>query len=172
MRTKLRGAGLVPGLMLLFVLSMPVFAQQSGTTGDDRAGDAQQGERGPGRGRYRGRGDRGFMRLLRELDLTEAQAEQARTIIENHKAAIEPQRQELFRLREQREQGADQADLQPRAQALREQIHESAKNMRAQLLSILTPDQRAKLDQMETEFKARRAERRERRRPQQENEEQ
>jgi hypothetical protein len=112
------------------------------------------------------------MRILRELELTEAQTRQARTIIENHKAAIEPQRQELMKLREQREQGADQADLRSRAKALREQIHESAKDMRAQLLSILTPDQRARLDQMETEFKARREEWRKRRQRAQEDREQ
>ncbi|HYY55816.1 MAG TPA: Spy/CpxP family protein refolding chaperone [Pyrinomonadaceae bacterium] len=168
--TKFNRAGLVLGLLLI-VLSVPAFAQQPGTAGGDGA-DTQRTERGPGHRRWKGRGDRGFMRILRELNLTEAQAEQARIIIENHKAAIEPQRQELLKLREQREQGADQADLRSRAKALREQIHESATNMHAQLLSILTPDQRAKLDQMETERKARRAERRERRQPPQENQEQ
>ncbi|MBA3767765.1 MAG: hypothetical protein H0W99_12420, partial [Acidobacteria bacterium] len=75
-------------------------------------------------------------------------------------------------LREQKEQGAESADLHSRAQALRTQIHESTKNMRAELLAILTPDQRTRLDQMETEFKGRREQMRERRRQMPENDEQ
>ena len=105
-----------------------------------------------------------MLRILRELDLTEAQQQQARTIIENHLAATKPQREELLKLREEWKQNGESTDLQSRARALHEQIQESAKNMRAQLLAMLTPDQRAKLDQMETEFKARREQRRERRR--------
>jgi Spy/CpxP family protein refolding chaperone len=165
--SKLTRAGLTLGLVASF--SAPVFAQQPQASAPDS--ETQQSERGQRHRRKRG-GDMAFTRILRELALTEAQQQQARTIIENHAEAIKPQREELFRLREQREQGADQADLQQRARALREQIHESAKNMRAQLLSILTPDQRARFDQMETEFRARRAERRERRRGMRDNEQQ
>jgi Spy/CpxP family protein refolding chaperone len=157
--SKLTRAGLTFGLLASF--SVPVFAQQPQSSAPDS--EMQQGERGPRHRRKRG-GDMGFTRILRELELTEAQKQQARIIIDNHVATIKPQREELFRLREQREQGADRADLQQRAKALREQIHESTKNMRTQLLSILTPDQRARFDQMETEFKARRAERRQRHR--------
>jgi Spy/CpxP family protein refolding chaperone len=157
--SKLTRAGLTFGLLASF--SVPVFAQQPQSSAPDS--EMRQGERGQRHRRKRG-GDMAFARILGELELTEAQKHQARTIIDNHVEAIKPQREELFRLREQREQGANQADLQPRAKALREQIHESTKNMRAQLLSILTPDQRARFDQMETEFKARRAERRERHR--------
>jgi Spy/CpxP family protein refolding chaperone len=114
----------------------------------------------------------GSLRILRQLDLTEAQAAQARTIIENHMQATKSQREELMRLREQREQDAPQADSSSRARELRQQLQESAKNMRAQLLTILTPDQRARFDQMETEFKARRQRMRERRPISQENEQQ
>jgi Spy/CpxP family protein refolding chaperone len=152
-------------------LSAPVFAQQPGPSAPGP--DTHRDERGDGphqRGR-RG-GDMAFMRILRELNLTAAQAAQARTIAENHMAAIKPQREELFKLREQREQGADQADVSARAKELREQIQESTKNMRAQLLAILTAEQRAKFDQMEKEFKARRDEMRERHRDRQENDQQ
>jgi hypothetical protein len=131
------------------------------------AGDArQQNERGPHRGRRRGPGEGHMLRMLRELELTDAQQQQARTILENHLAATKPQRDELSKLREEWKQNGESADLQSRARGLHEQLEESAKNMRAQLLAILTPDQRAKLDQMETEFKARRERFRERRRDQ------
>ena len=162
LRNRFAVACLVLGL--LGALVAPVIAQQPGGSED-----SGQTERGP-RHRRGGRGDMGVMRMLRELDLTEAQQQQARSLVENYLAAIKPQREELFRLREQKEQGANEADLHDRAKALREQIRESAKNMRTQLLAILTPDQRAKLDQMESEFKARREQMRERRRTRQENE--
>jgi Spy/CpxP family protein refolding chaperone len=152
--SKLTLAGLTLGLALS--VGAPVFAQQQPQTGER---DAQRGERrgdGPRHRGKRGGGDMGFLRILRQLDLTEAQSAQARTIIENHMAATKSQREELMKLREQREQGGDQADVSSRAKELRQQLQTSAKDMRAQLLTILTPDQRAKFDQMETEFKARR----------------
>lgn len=165
LRGKLTLAALGLGLALSF--SAPVFAQQPQTDAPER--DGHRGERGRGdRGpRHRGKrgGDMGFLRILRQLDLSEAQAAQARTIIENHLEATKSQREELMRLREQREQNGAQADVSSRAKELRQQLHETAKNMRAQLLTILTPDQRAKFDQMETEFKARRERRREGRPP-------
>jgi Spy/CpxP family protein refolding chaperone len=163
LRGKLTLAGLMLGLALS--LSAPVFAQQPQTGAPGH--DTERGEREGGGPRHRGRrgGDMGFLRILRQLDLTEAQAAQARTIIENHMTATKAQREELMKLREQREQGADQAGVSSRAKELRQQLQESAKNMRAQLLTILTPDQRAKFDQMETEFKARHERMRERRPP-------
>ena len=110
-----------------------------------------------------------MLHVLRQLDLTEAQQQQARAIVENHLAAIKPQREELLKLREQSKEGTNETDVQSRAQALRAQIHESAQNMRSQLLALLTPDQRARLDQMEMEHKARREQMRERRRQMPEN---
>jgi len=165
LRGKLTLAGLALGLMLSF--SAPTFAQGPQTDAPER--DGQRGERGRGdRGRgHRGKrgDDMGFLRILRELNLTDAQTAQARTILENHLEATKSQREELMRLREQREENGAQADVSSRARELRQQLHESAKNMRAQLLTILTADQRAKFDQMETEFKARRERRGDRRPP-------
>ena len=157
---------IVAGLLgLLLMASAPASsAQQPEAPGADMQ-RRQQNEPGPRRGRReRGGGERHLLRLLREMELTEAQQQQARTILENHLATIKPLREELFKLREQREQGAESADLHSRAQALRSQLQESTQNMRAQLLAILTPDQRTKLEQMETEFKGRRERMRERHR--------
>lgn len=154
----------------LFVMSTTAFAQQpQAPAPGDR--EQRQGERGP-RERRRGPGDMHMLRMLRELGLTEAQQQQARAIVENHKEATRPQREELLKLREQWKEGADYTDVQSKAQALRAQIQESAKNMRAQLLAILTPDQRTRLDKMELEFKARREQMRERRRQMPDNDQQ
>jgi len=159
LKNKLTVAALLLGLL---VSSATAFAQQPQ---EGPGADTGRAERGPHRrGRRGGRGDRHPLRMLRQLELTEAQQQQTRAIVENYLAAIKPQREELFKLREQKEQGAESADLHSRAQALRTQIHESTKNMRAQLLTILTPDQRTRLDQMEAEFKGRRDRMRERRR--------
>jgi Spy/CpxP family protein refolding chaperone len=160
LKIKLTGIALSLGFL---VVSAPVFAQQPQAPAPGDGGEQQQSERGP-RQRRRGPGDMHMLRQLGELQLTEAQQQQARAIIENHLAAIKPQREELLKLREQPKEGANETDVQSRAQALRAQIHESAQNMRSQLLALLTPDQRAKLDQMEMEHKARREQMRERRR--------
>ncbi len=158
---------IVAGLLCLLLIAS---AQASSVTQQPEASGAdtqrQQNERGQRRGerRRRGDGERHLLRLLREMELTQAQQQQARTILENHLAAIRPLCEELFKLREQKEQGAESADLHSRAQALRSQLQESTKAMRTQLLAILTPDQRTKLDQMESEFKGRRERMRERHR--------
>jgi Spy/CpxP family protein refolding chaperone len=164
LRGKLTVAGLALGLALGFSASVSAQGPTEAPERDGQRGERGRGDRGP---RHRGKrgGDRGFLRILRQLDLTEAQAAQARTIIENHMAATSSQREELMRLREQREQNGAQADVSNRAKELRQQLQESAKAMRAQLLTILTADQRAKFDQMETDFKARRERMREGRPP-------
>ncbi len=162
LKNKLTVAALLLGLLISTATAFGQQPQEGLATGADREGRA---ERGPHRrGRRGGRGDMHMLRMLRQLELTEAQQQQTRAIVENYLAAIKPQREELFNLREQKEQGAESADLHSRAQALRTQIHESTKNMRAQLLTILTPDQRTRLDQIKAEFKGRRERMRERRR--------
>jgi Spy/CpxP family protein refolding chaperone len=162
LKSRLIVAGLL-GLLLMTSSAPASSAQQPEAPGADM--QRQQNERGMRRGRrQRGGGERHLLRLLREMELTDAQQQQARTILENHLATIKPLREELFKLREQREQGAESADLHSRAQALRSQLQESTQNMRTQLLAILTPDQRTKLDQMEAEFKGRRERMRERHR--------
>lgn len=167
LKNRLTRAALLLGLL---VLSAPVFAQQPQEAPASGA-DARRDARGS-RHRRGERGDMHMLRVLSQLDLTEAQQQQARTIVENHLAAIKPQREELLKLREQWKEGANETDIQSRAQPLRAQIQESSRNMRSQLLAILTPDQRTRLDQMETEFKARREQRRERRRTMPENDQQ
>ena len=156
LRKTLTGVVLALGLVLSF--GVAAFAQQP------QSGDAQQqrqGREGRRRGGPRGE-DFGMMRGLRELNLTEAQQQQARTIFERVNANIKPQREQLIQLREQYEAGNAPADAQERAKALRAQIHESAKAMRAELLGILTPEQRTKLEQIEKDRKARRDEMRQR----------
>ena len=108
----------------------------------------------------------GTLRALRELNLTETQQQQARTIMERFVASIQPQREQLKQLREQGRDTEPSADVREKAKALREQIHQSEQNMRTEILAILTQEQRTRLEQIEAERKARRDQMRERRRNQ------
>jgi Spy/CpxP family protein refolding chaperone len=162
LRKTLTFAALALGLTLAF--SAHAFAQQP----QPQSGDSQQQQQERG-GRRRGgpRGERGegfgMLRGLRELNLSEAQQQQARAIFDRFAANIRPQREQLMQLREQSRAGNAAADTEERAKALRAQIHESEKAMRAELLTILTPEQRTQLEQTEKERKARRDEMRQRR---------
>jgi Spy/CpxP family protein refolding chaperone len=104
-----------------------------------------------------------LLRLMQELNLTDAQKTQARTIVERFKTNIEPQRQALRELHKQREQGVVSDDIKQRATTLRGEIRSSMKGAHSELLTILTPEQRVQYDQMEQQWKTRTEERRARR---------
>ena len=161
-------------LGLIFALSMgagAAFAQQS---------DAAQQENAPGQMQREGRrGERwgkrghkmmGMMRVLRELNLTDAQLAQARAIFERFAESTRLQREALQQLRGQHEQGAPSEETRARAKQLHGEIRDAMQRARAEVVAILTPEQRTKLEQMEQERKARHEERRARRRSEQDNE--
>jgi protein CpxP len=154
-------------LGLLVTFSLPVLAQQSTTTTAQDEGSQQQTERmGQKRWHRGGHGMRGGMRMFRELDLSDAQKQQASAIIERYKESTKPQREEMRQLYQQESQSASgtvDTQAQTRAEALRAELRESYKRMQDELLTILTPDQRAKWEQLQQERKARHEERRARR---------
>lgn len=157
LRKNLMGVGLALGLVL--ICGAAAFAQQPQGQETQR----QQGERGERRrGGPRGEGF-GMMRGLRELNLSDAQQQQARAIFERFAANIKPQREQLMQLREQYKDGNAPADAEQKAKALREQIHASEKAMQTELLGILTPEQRTQFEQMQKDRKAKRDEMRKRR---------
>jgi protein CpxP len=113
----------------------------------------------------------GMRRALSELNLTDEQQQQAHAIFERFAENTKPQREALQQLREQFEQqGAQTEETSQRARRLRTEMHEATQKARAEILAILTPEQRTKLEQMEQDLKAKREERRNRARGQQENE--
>lgn len=115
-------------------------------------------------GKHRRMGEKGGMRLMRQLDLTDAQKEQLRAISERYGASLKAQREEMHKLRRQKAESALDANAEARAQTLRAELHNSMKRMRAEMVAILTPEQRTQLDQLEKERHARHGEMRERRR--------
>jgi Spy/CpxP family protein refolding chaperone len=105
-----------------------------------------------------GRGGRygfGTLRAMRELNLTDEQRQQQRVIVQRHLESVKAQREELFKLGEKRDQGNLTAEDGARAKALRQEIHNSRQSAQTEIESILTPEQRTKLEQLKTERKTR-----------------
>ena len=151
--TKAMIAGLMFGLAFGAVASaqQPVPRTQNQTPGAERRqGMGQMGRRRA----MRRRAMMGGLRVLRQLNLTDAQKHQARTIVQSNFASMKATRQELAKLRTQRREGTLTPDQIARAKELRQQLQESRKGVRTQLAGILTPEQKVKLEEM---IKTRRA---------------
>ncbi|MBA3255237.1 MAG: Spy/CpxP family protein refolding chaperone [Pyrinomonadaceae bacterium] len=110
-----------------------------------------------------GRFGLGKLRRMHELNLTDEQRQQQRAIVQRHLESVKAQREELSTLREKRAQGNFTAEDEARAKALRQEIHRSMQGVHTEIESILTPEQRTKLEQFKTERKARHDEMRKRR---------
>ncbi|HEX8652895.1 MAG TPA: Spy/CpxP family protein refolding chaperone [Pyrinomonadaceae bacterium] len=164
LQSRLKGAGLALGLLVTF--SLPAVAQQQSATTQNEDSQQQTERIGKKRWHRGGHGMRGAMRMFRELDLSEAQKQQASAIVERYKESTRAQREEMRQLHQQKRQsatGAVDTQTQARAEALRTELRESHKRMRDELLTILTPDQRAKFEQLKEERKTRHEEWRKRR---------
>ena len=131
-----------------------------------------------GAGRHKGpdgMGRRGGPRmghLMRDLNLSEAQREQSRAIMQRRLESTKVQREELFRLREKRSAGTFSAEDGARAKALHEEIRTSMEGARNEMAGVLNAEQRARLEQLKAERKTkheqRQKERQERRKERQE----
>ena len=112
-----------------------------------------------GRRRHKGRegmGRRGpGMGHLRELNLTDAQREQSRAIMQRRLESTKGQREELFKLREKRIAGTFTAEDGARAKALHGEIRASMEGARAEMEGVLTAEQKAKREELKAERKAR-----------------
>ena len=109
-------------------------------------------------GRREGRlGERGFARgrFLRELNLSDEQRQQQRAIVERRLESTKAQREELFRLREKRIAGTFSAEDEARANALHQEIRAAMQGMRTEIESVLTAEQKVRLEELQKERKAR-----------------
>ncbi len=100
-------------------------------------------------------GRRAMGHLGHELNLSEAQREQGRTIMRRRLENTKGQREELFRLREKRIAGTFSAEDEARGKALRQEIRASMEGVRAEMQGLLTAEQKAKLDGLKAERKTR-----------------
>ena len=148
---------------LILALSAVAYAQEAQTAPQEGVRPHQEGRR---EGRRHGRmgGRLGRLGFMRELNLTEEQRTQQRSIVQRHLASTKTQREELFKLREKRIAGTFTDEDGARAKVLRQEIHSSMEGIRREMEGVLTSEQRAKLEQLKSDRKARHEEMRGRRR--------
>lgn len=131
--------------------------------GQSEVGKGDKGRRG----HFGHRGGRGLMGF-RNLDLTDAQKEQMKQIRQASRTSTAPIAEQIRAKRQEIRQAneggtfnealvaqklSEIAPLEAKLQAERFRVHQ-------QMLSVLTPEQKAKMEQAREQFKARRAERR------------
>ena len=148
---------------IILATSAAAYSQPATDTQQENKPSVQEGRR-EGRRRHGKMGGLGSMRLMRELDLTEAQREQQQAIVQRYVGNTRAQREELFKLRQKRIAGTFAAEDETRARVLRDEIHSSMENIRSEMQSVLTAEQRVRLEQLESARKARHEQTRERRR--------
>jgi protein CpxP len=146
---------------MALAVAIPTLAQTEGEGSKEGRGGkwAQRGKRGGGGG-LMGRG-------FRDLDLTDAQKAQMKQIREAQHQTLQPLRQELRAKRQEmrkaseggtfdealvRQKLIEIAPIEARLMALQFRAHQ-------EMLSVLTPEQKTKLEQRREEFKNRRGER-------------
>ncbi len=146
-------------IILAIVVAIPVaMAQSEGKSGKRAFAGRSEGHRGFGRGE-------GF--LFRGLDLTDAQKTQLQQIRESHSANVKALREQIHSTMKelhQSNQGAtfDEALVsQKLAQVapLQAKLMGEEFKIRQEMLSVLTAEQKTKMEQMREEFKSKRAER-------------
>ncbi|HLM02201.1 MAG TPA: Spy/CpxP family protein refolding chaperone [Pyrinomonadaceae bacterium] len=170
-------SGAVSGLAVVALGSFAMAQDNSTTTPqreDNQKSERRWEKRGEGkrdgmrRGGHRHGGGFG-MRGLRELNLTDAQKEQIRTIIESRRSnrqANQAQRDELRQIVEAKRGGTITAEQESRLRAFRAERREAARQLHEQILAVLTPEQKTQLEQMKQERQKRREEFRQRRQQQ------
>lgn len=145
-----------------FIAAQDTNQQTDRTDKKDKFERKGRGERGFGRGmrgEKRGGGERFIMREISRLDLTDAQKEQIRGVMEAAKTANEPIYQELRGFKEKNRSELTEAD-KARLTDIKTRMKQSAEQTRNTVLSILTAEQRQQLEQFKLERRKRMEERR------------
>ena len=159
MKKILAGAILTFGLAASFAVSaqQTTDAPQQGAAQSEGQGRRMRGMRG-GMGRRMRRHAQG-MRALGRLNLTDAQKERMRSIHEGARQGTQAKREELRQMfMTSRQGGRLTPEQETRAKQLRNELRETRKRTHNEALGVLTTDQRAQLDKMKQEHKARREE--------------
>jgi len=148
-RTRLGIAGVILGLLMFGASALAQQTQQNSNTAAPQQRGAQMR-----RMMMRRRAMRGEMRGFSQLNLTDQQRQQMRSIMQAQGQGSQAQRQEMRQLIEKRRAGTLTAQDETRAKELRQQLMQSRQGERTQMMNILTPDQKAKMEEM---IKTRRA---------------
>lgn len=149
-------------LVAALILALSAIAHAQDSQIKPREG-MRPGREGHGEGkRHRRMGGPETLGFMRELNLTEEQRSQQRAIVRRHLDSTKGQREELFNLREKRIAGTFTDEDIARVKALRQEMHNSMEGIRTEMEGVLTTEQRARLEQLKAESKARHEEMRER----------
>jgi Spy/CpxP family protein refolding chaperone len=163
---KFSGINKVLVTLVILLATTFSFAQNAGAKTDDAEALFGNFERSEGNFHHR-RGDRirGF--IAEQLGLSDAQKAQIKQIRENHKDNVKPLIQEL-RAKKQELRQSFEGDVYNEtlaAQKISEMSGVKARligerfKMKKEILAVLTPEQKTKLDQIKEQFKARHGER-------------
>jgi Spy/CpxP family protein refolding chaperone len=99
--------------------------------------------RGPGIGHF-----------MRDLNLSDAQQAQVGAITQRRLEGTKAQREELIKLREKRSAGTFTPEDEARALALHQEIRASMEGIQTEVDSILTAEQKTRLEELQKEQKA------------------
>jgi Spy/CpxP family protein refolding chaperone len=148
----LRNKLMLAGLALLTLLGAAAHAQQPPSSTQNQSRDPETRRRGR---RDEPRGMRRFgqapLAPLRELNLSDEQKQQVRTIMERNFAATKSQREELRTLGQKRFEGTLTPDQETRAKELHKQMTQSMKSAMTEVQEILTAEQQTKLEELRKE---------------------
>ncbi|CAN5451930.1 hypothetical protein BH10ACI1_BH10ACI1_09780 [soil metagenome] len=132
--------------------------QQQDSTNQQRRERRERNGFGKRNGFGRERGGGGMMRGLGRLNLTDAQKQQIRVIMEANRP--DPNSFEEVRgLMDAKRNGTLTAEQEQKLEAFRAEHKQKREQVETQILGILTVEQRAELDKMKAKMKQRREER-------------
>ena len=145
------------------VVALTTFASAQDTTktDTDTTQKLEKRERRDGFGNRDGMGRKrrgGMMRGLRDLNLTDTQKEQIRTIMQANRPD-QATMEEMRTLHQAKRDGTITADQQARLETLKKDGFEKGQAVHQQILIVLTPEQLQQLEQKKQEMKQRREER-------------
>ncbi len=146
------------------IVSFSAFAsaQQDNTTTNQSQDSVQKQERHQRRG-FGKRGEDGFgkegrggkhhgermgMRELRELNLTDAQKQQVRDVMQANRQAKPENFQELRQLMQAKRDGTITPEQTEKLKTFKQQMRQDAEQTHRQILAILTAEQRTQLEQL------------------------
>jgi Spy/CpxP family protein refolding chaperone len=144
-------------MVAVFVLALGVFAgaalAQDTTTPTPNKDNTQKQDKFERRGQFGRRGDEGMrrgpmgmMREFHDLNLTDAQKAQIKTILDTNKPS-QAEMDQMKALRDARQSGTALTDDQKaQLKANRQAQRTKMESVHQQILSVLTPEQKAQLD--------------------------
>jgi protein CpxP len=174
MTAKYKLFTVLSSFLMVFALGTFAFGQETTNKQDDTSKqDTTQAEKGFGhRGGHKGFGrhGKGFghhgmrggmgMRGFAKLNLTDDQKTQMKTLRESFHTSTQAQRQEMFGLMKQKHDGTLTAEGEARMKDLHNQMKTAGEGLHANMLGVLTAEQKTQLETMKQEFKQKWEERR------------